>query len=92
MTGSRRPPGWSCPAGAGTGKSYLLIGAGVTACEQHRPLRYVSAAGLVNELVEAADERALSRTIARYARLDLLLVDELAIYTPTTAAGSCCSQ
>jgi DNA replication protein DnaC len=33
--------------------------------------------GLVNELVEAADERRLSRLVARYGRLDLLLLDEL---------------
>jgi predicted enzyme related to lactoylglutathione lyase len=32
---------------------------------------------LVNELVEAADERQLSRVVARYGRLDLLLLDEL---------------
>jgi DNA replication protein DnaC len=61
----------------GTGKSHLLTGLGMAACEQGRFVRYTTAAGLVNELVEAADERVLSRTIARYTRLDLLLVDEL---------------
>ena len=35
------------------------------------------AAKLVNELVEAADEKQLSRTIARYDRVDLLYIDEL---------------
>ena len=40
-------------------------------------MRYTTAAGLVNELVEAADDRALTRALARYARLDLLLIDEL---------------
>ncbi len=34
-------------------------------------------AQLVNELVEAADERRLSRIVARYGRLDLLCLDEL---------------
>lgn len=63
--------------GSGTGKSHLLIGLGVAACHQGRSVRYVTAAKLVNELAEAADERALSRTIARYGRLDLLLMDEL---------------
>ncbi|MGH3966358.1 MAG: IS21-like element helper ATPase IstB [Pseudonocardiaceae bacterium] len=62
---------------SGTGKSHLLIGIGVTACEAGRSVRYTTAAGLVNELVEAADDRALTRALARYARLDLLLVDEL---------------
>jgi DNA replication protein DnaC len=31
----------------------------------------------VNELVEAADERRLSRIVTRYGRLDLLCLDEL---------------
>ena len=40
-------------------------------------VRYTPAAKLVNELVEAADDRQLSKTIARYGRVDLLCVDEL---------------
>jgi DNA replication protein DnaC len=63
---------------SGTGKSHLLIGLGVAACEQGRRVRYVTAAALVNELAEAADERMLSRVIARYGRLELLCLDELA--------------
>ena len=35
------------------------------------------AAKLVNELVEAADEKVLAKTIARYGRVDLLCIDEL---------------
>ena len=62
---------------SGTGKTHLLIGLGIAACEQGRRVRYVTTAALVNKLVEAADDRALSRVIGRYARLDLLLLDEL---------------
>jgi DNA replication protein DnaC len=62
---------------SGTGKTHLLIGLGLAACEQGRRVRYVTTAALVNELVEAADERQLSRIVGRYARLDLLLLDEL---------------
>ncbi len=62
---------------SGTGKSHLLIALGVAACHQGRSVRYTTAAALVNELVEAADDRALAKTIARYARLDLLCLDEL---------------
>jgi DNA replication protein DnaC len=62
---------------SGTGKSHLLIGMGVAACEAGRRVRYVTCAQLVNELVEAADDRQLLRVVARYGRLDLLLVDEL---------------
>lgn len=62
---------------SGTGKSHLLIGLGLAACEQGRKVRYITCAALVNELVEAADERQLSRVVARYGRLDLLCLDEL---------------
>lgn len=62
---------------SGTGKTHLLIGLGLAACQQGRRVRYVTTAQLVNELVEAADERQLSRVVGRYARLELLLIDEL---------------
>jgi len=62
---------------SGTGKTHLLIALGLAACEQGRRVRYVTTAALVNELTEAASDRALSRTVARYGRLDLLLLDEL---------------
>jgi DNA replication protein DnaC len=45
--------------------------------QQGRRVKYVLAAKQVNELVEAADEKQLSRTIARYGRVDLLCLDEL---------------
>lgn len=62
---------------SGTGKTHLLIGLGLAACEQGRRVRYVTTAQLVNELVEAANERILSRVVARYGRLDLLCLDEI---------------
>lgn len=72
---------------SGTGKSHLLIGFGIAACEQGRRVRYATAAQLVNELVEAADDRRLSRIVARYGRLDLLCLDELG-YVQLDARGS----
>jgi DNA replication protein DnaC len=62
---------------SGTGKTHLLIGLGLAACEQGRRVRYATTAQLVNELAEAADNRQLSRVVGRYGRLDLLLLDEL---------------
>ena len=62
---------------SGTGKTHLLIGLGLAACEQGRRVRYATTAALVNELAEAAGQRQLSRVVARYGRLDLLLLDEL---------------
>ena len=62
---------------SGTGKTHLLIGLGIAACEAGLRVRYVTAAALVNELVEAEDERELSKVVGRYGRLDLLCLDEL---------------
>jgi DNA replication protein DnaC len=62
---------------SGTGKSHLLIGLGTAAAEAGHRVRYTLASKLVNELVEAADDRQLSKTIARYGRVDLLCLDEL---------------
>ena len=61
---------------SGTGKTHLLIALGTAAAQAGHSVRYVLASKLVNELVEAADEKQLSKTIARYGRIDLLLLDE----------------
>ncbi len=62
---------------SGTGKSHLLIGLGIAAAENGHRVRYTTAAALANELAEAADDKQLTRTIARYSRIDLLALDEL---------------
>lgn len=62
---------------SGTGKSHLLIGIGTAIAEAGFKVRYTTAASLVNELAEAADEKKLSKTIKRYGRVDLLCLDEL---------------
>lgn len=50
---------------SGTGKSHLLIALGTGAAMHEYRVTYVLATKLVNELVEAADERLLAKTIAR---------------------------
>jgi DNA replication protein DnaC len=62
---------------SGTGKIHLLIGLGTAAAEAGFRVKYTLATKLVNELVEAADEKVLAKTIARYGRVDLICVDEL---------------
>src|SRR5204863_8075602 len=62
---------------SGTGKSHLLIALGTAAAMAGFRVRYTLATKLVNELVEAADEKVLTKTIARYGRVDLLCIDEL---------------
>ena len=62
---------------SGTGKSHLLIALGTEAAMKGYRVRYTLATKLVNELVEAADDKQLNKTIARYGRVDLLCIDEL---------------
>ena len=62
---------------SGTGKSHLLIALGTAAAMAGFRVRYTLAAKLANELVEAADDRQLTKTINRYGRVDLLCIDEL---------------
>ncbi len=62
---------------SGTGKSHMLIALGTEAAMKGYRVRYTLATKLVNELVEAADEKQLNKTIARYGRVDLLCIDEL---------------
>jgi DNA replication protein DnaC len=52
---------------SGTGKSHLAIALGIEACMQSRRVRFTTTAALANELVEARDDRSLSRVVARYA-------------------------
>ena len=52
----------------GTGKSHLLIALGTEAAMAGFRVRYTLATKLVNELVEAADDRQLTKTINRYGR------------------------
>jgi DNA replication protein DnaC len=61
---------------SGTGKSHLLIGIGTAIAEAGLKVRYTTTANLVNELAEAADDRQLTKVLARYGRCDLLCLDE----------------
>ncbi len=65
----------------GTGKTHLLTGLCVAACRQKRRVRFTTAAGLVNELVEAKHQLQLRRVLARWSRYDLIAIDEVG-YVP----------
>ena len=58
-------------------RRHLLIALGTLAAEAGYRVRYTLASKLVNELVEAADDKQLTKLINRYGRVDLILVDEL---------------
>jgi DNA replication protein DnaC len=65
----------------GTGKSHLASGLAIAACRQRRRVRFTTAAALVNQLVEAQREQSLTRMLARWSRLELIVIDELG-YVP----------
>ncbi len=61
----------------GTGKTHLAIAMGVEAARRRIPVVFRKAADLVRELLEARDDRTLSRLHRRYQKAPLLIVDEL---------------
>jgi DNA replication protein DnaC len=71
----------------GLGKTHLAIGLAQAACRQGRKVRFWTAAGLVNELLQAQDEHRLHRMIGATLKLDLVVLDELGFipFTPTGA-------
>ena len=62
---------------SGTGKTHLATALAVCACQQGRRVRFTTLAALANELQEAESRRELQRVVARYARIELLVLDEL---------------
>jgi DNA replication protein DnaC len=62
---------------SGTGKTMLATALAVCACHQGRRVRFTTLAGLANELQEADSRRELARVVGRYARTELVCLDEL---------------
>ena len=62
---------------SGTGKTMLATALAVCACQQGRRVRFTTLAALANELQEADTRRELARVVGRYARIELLVLDEL---------------
>lgn len=73
--------------GSGVGKTHLATALGIEACKNNFRARFVTCYGLVNELIEARQERVLQRLIQKYVRYDLLILDELG-YIPFSKEGS----
>jgi len=61
--------------GTGTGKTHLMTALCVQACRQRRRTRFISAASLINELVEAQRNGQLSRALNRWKQWELLAID-----------------
>jgi DNA replication protein DnaC len=62
---------------SGTGKTHVARGLGLAACQKGLSVGFTTAAALVNELMEARDERRLLRLQKQMAGYKLLIIDEL---------------
>ena len=56
---------------SGTGKTHIALGLGLAACQKGMSVSFITAAALVNELMEARDERRLIRLQKQLAAVKL---------------------
>jgi DNA replication protein DnaC len=73
--------------GYGTGKSHIATALGVAACYQGKRVRFYTAAGLINELLEAQAQLRSGKLEASLARYDLIILDELG-FVPFSKEGA----
>jgi DNA replication protein DnaC len=66
---------------SGTGKTHMAIAIGILACEANYRVSFRTAAGLINEMVEARNENRLSIYLRQFKKIDLLILDELGYVT-----------
>lgn len=71
----------------GTGKSHAATVLAVEACRRGHRVLFYTAAALVNQLIEAREEKQLQRLLKRLAKVELLVVDELG-YIPFCEQGA----
>lgn len=71
----------------GTGKTHLATALGIEACHRGRKVRFCRVTELITQMMEAREERMLSRIKGQLAKLDLLILDELG-YVPASKLGA----
>lgn len=72
---------------SGVGKTHLAIALGMAACGQGRKVRFFGVTELITKLMEAREEKQLTRLRRQLAQQDLLILDELG-YVPTGKVGA----
>ena len=72
---------------SGTGKTHIALGLSLAACQKGMKVRFTTAAALVHELIEAADEKRLLRFQKLLAGQHLLIIDELG-FVPLSKTGA----
>ncbi len=71
----------------GLGKTHLGIGLALAACRQGKRVRFYKTAALINDLQVAQKKLTLSGFVARFVKLDLLVLDELGFIAVDKAGG-----
>jgi DNA replication protein DnaC len=71
----------------GLGKTHLAISLALAACRQGQRVRFYTAAGLVNELIQAQDEHRLPRLLNTALKHNLIVLDELG-FIPFSPLGA----
>jgi len=71
----------------GTGKTHLAIALAIEACARGKKVRFWRVTELVTSLLEAREERVLTRIQNQLSKVDLLVLDELG-YVPTSRVGA----
>jgi len=72
---------------SGTGKTHVALALGLAACQKGFTVTFATAASLVNQLMEARDDRRLLKLQRDLATVKLLIVDELG-YVPLSPTGA----
>ncbi len=72
---------------SGTGKTHIALALGLAACQRGHRVRFIAAAALVGEPIEARDEKYLRRFQKQLAAHQLLVIDELG-YVPLSKTGA----
>lgn len=72
---------------SGTGRSHAMIGLGLAARQRGVKTRFATAAGVVNAMIEARDEKRLLRLHKTLASYGLLIIDELG-FVPLSRTGA----
>ncbi len=71
----------------GAGKTHVAISLGLAACEQGHRVRFYTAAGLVNDLLEAQEAHCLSKLENWLMKQDLIILDEVG-FVPFSQRGA----
>jgi DNA replication protein DnaC len=73
--------------GSGTGKTHLATALAAEACARGKRVRFFRVTELATLLLEAREERQLTRLRSQLRKLDLLVLDELG-YVPASQVGA----